>query len=78
MQRLAHVITREQSTIGDGHRGMLALKELLKEFKVSDNPKLQVADHFTKARSALSDHYVAYYVHSPLPALLPRPVATLQ
>lgn len=50
MQRLIHVITREQSTIGDGHRGMLALKELLKELKMTDSPKLQVADHFTKVR----------------------------
>lgn len=60
MQRLAHVITREQSTIGDGHRGMLTLKELLKEFKASDNPKLQVADHFNKVRSALQDRYITY------------------
>lgn len=48
MQRLVHFITREQSSVGDSMRGMLAVKELLKELKATDNPKLQVAEHFTK------------------------------
>lgn len=44
------MITREQSTVGDSFRGMLAIKDLLKELHNNDNPKLQVGAHFTTVR----------------------------